>query len=471
MSLGKRVRAQWERALEPAGEVARTVTAVPRVVDEKRSRDDIPRVVNVVTTFQLISQEKIRRGPCKGKRRFWLPQSALVMKFPAGQFSPKRFTAVILRVRDHATHVTALIFQSGKVVVVHTLSDAHALSASQMVRRIVGNVQVPVQDRYTGQIRLQLLRDHITFENRRLRNFVLSSHLGNRIDLHALAAAAPSIVSWEPDGFPGAEVTARIRSSDECTCKPSQRIKCGCKVKCLIFASGAIVITGATSVEDGNRVFYLFKSIAPRFNDLSAPERREQTYAKRLARMLAQVGEPATIRKKRGRKKGWKKRQQAASAASRPEERGEDENGWSDGDDAGEGEEAEEGEEDSSEAEDEEAMEMVLEHVLDLHHPDEVKSVTTGKTRTSITTPTPTQVPAPAPGTTPLMRAADQGQLQLVRDMLRMHMLQNVWATDAQGRTVVDRMEQLVRSGEATVAHREILNLLQTHVHRHPRRP
>lgn len=51
--LRKRVRAQWETRLATAEDALK---AIPAIMEEKRSRDDIPRVVNVVTTFQLISQ-------------------------------------------------------------------------------------------------------------------------------------------------------------------------------------------------------------------------------------------------------------------------------------------------------------------------------------------------------------------------------------------------------------------------------
>ena len=227
MSMGKRVREQWEAKLTTAEEA---LAEIPAIMQESRSRDDIPRVVNVVTTFQLISQEKIKCGPQKGKRRFHLPLTALVMKFPAGKFSPRRFAAVILRIRDHSCHFTALIFESGKVVVVHTLSEAHSLWASQMVRQMLGNVECVVQDRVTGRLSLQYLEPYVTLDKRRMRNFVLSGDLGNRIDLQALMEAAPSIVSWSAGGFPGAEVTARIRSTEECTCVPADKIKCGCKV-------------------------------------------------------------------------------------------------------------------------------------------------------------------------------------------------------------------------------------------------
>lgn len=449
MSLKKRVRAQWEQHLAIDTEFIRNV---PSIASQKPSRDDIPRVVNVVTTFQVISQEKIKSGPQRGKRRFHLPLTSLVMKFPPGKFSPRRFAAVILRVRDHSCHFTALIFESGKVVVVHTLSEAHSLMASQMVRQILSNVEVVIQDRFTGRLYLDYLGPHITFSERRMRNFVLSGDLGNRIDLQALVDAAPSIVSWSCDGFPGAEVTTRIRRDDECTCNPAEKIKCGCKIKCLIFQPGSIVITGATSVEDGNRVFYLFKSIAPQFDDTAAPIPKEKRYATRLAQMLNRVGEPVTIKRKRGRKKGTKIDDQGkvtvvTTEAPNPQDQQRDD------------------------AEDGEAMYEAVAHALQMHHPEIANSMTRNAQAPSGSTVG--GAGKKSGSMTSLMQAVEQGQINLVRSVLGMG-LDDIWAVDENDRNAFERLEELIEANEAdghetSIAHREILSLLKTHMVRHPR--
>lgn len=420
---------QWSDAMCPE-RVTKHVAGLPRVSDRVPSRDDIPRVVNVVTTFHLIPQERLTSGRHKGKRRYHLPLATLALKLPPVKFSPKSFASVILCVCDYSTDFTALIFKSGKVVVVHTLSRSHSLVASQMVRLILSNIKVVIVDRKTGKLKVTFLEPYLSFKNRRMRNFVLSGQLGNRIDLQALKDAAPSIVSWSPGGFPGAEVTLRIKQESKCTCDPKEKIKCGCKVKMLIFTEGACVITGAISVKDGNRVFYLFKNIAPKFDDTRAPVSRDKRYASRLAEMLNRVGEPVAV-----------------SLGTPGANEKDNEN----------------------DQEDAQVMDLVIGQAMNLSlgtNPDadnivEVENEDNNNNNND-NADNDDNVPA-------LFKAAKQGQLQLVRGMLVMG-LQNVWARNNQGQHVLDILEHAMQTDETmqTVVHQEIVNVLRTYMTQHP---
>ena len=215
---------------------------------------------------------------------------------------------------------------------------------------------------------------------------------------------------------------------------------------------GSIVITGATSVADGNRVFYLFKSIAPRFDDTSTVVTRDRRYAQRLAHMLSRVGEPVVIKKKRGRKRGAKMDKRTGKViAAEPI-----------GDDMDE-------EDDESDQEDEEAMHLAVTQVLRMHHPSvSLHDLEKDLKQTRVDDASPEQSSGDAQQITSLMTAAERGNLTLVRSLLQMG-LQDAWAVDGQGRTAHDRLQHFIEQCETegrtvNVAHREILNLLHTHM-------
>ena len=75
---------------------------------------------------------------------------------------------------------------------------------------------------------------------------------------------------------------------------------------------------------------------------------------------------------------------------------------------------------------------------------------------------------------TPLIKAAEQGQLRLVRDMLNMG-FEDVWATDQNGNNVAQRLTQLIETlqrhdaaSDDIIVYQNILTLIETHMTRHP---
>jgi len=58
------------------------------------------------------------------------------------EYNPKRFAAVIMRIREPKT--TALIFRSGKMVVTGAKSEEHARNAARKYARIIQKLEFPV---------------------------------------------------------------------------------------------------------------------------------------------------------------------------------------------------------------------------------------------------------------------------------------------------------------------------------------
>ena len=125
------------------------------------------------------------------------------------EYNPKRFAAVIMRIRDPKT--TALIFASGKMVVTGAKSEDDSKLASRKYARII-----------------QKLGFNAKFCDFKIQNIVGSTDVKFAIRLEGLAFAHGTFSSYEPELFPG--LIYRM-------VKP--------KIVLLIFVSGKIVLTGA----------------------------------------------------------------------------------------------------------------------------------------------------------------------------------------------------------------------------------
>lgn len=181
--------------------------------------------------------------------------------------------------------------------------------------------------------------------------------------------------------------------------------------------------------------------------------------------MLSRVGEPAVVKKKRGRKRGAKVDKRTGRVMT-----------MSAKDDI----EIKEISDDEDDQEHDEAIRMAVTHALRRHHPEllkesPIKDDEDDDANADLEAAADVDAAWGEPEThrvTSLMTAAEDGRLNLVRGMLTMG-LQDVWATDDHGHTAYDRLRALVDETEAdgravSAVHREILNLLQTHMVRHP---
>jgi transcription initiation factor TFIID TATA-box-binding protein len=140
------------------------------------------------------------------------------------EYNPKRFAAVIMRIRDPKT--TALIFASGKVVVTGAKTEDAARQASKKYARIV-----------------QKLGFEARFTDFRVQNIVASCDVRFPIRLEGLSYSQPAFCSYEPELFPG----LIFRMADP-------------KVVLLIFVSGKVVLTGA---KNRDQIISAFQKILP----------------------------------------------------------------------------------------------------------------------------------------------------------------------------------------------------------------
>lgn len=140
------------------------------------------------------------------------------------QYNPKRFAAVIMRIREPKT--TALIFASGKMVVTGAKSEDDSKLASRKYARII-----------------QKLGFNAKFTDFKIQNIVGSCDIKFPIRLEGLASKHHNFSSYEPELFPG--LIYRM-------IKP--------KIVLLIFVSGKIVLTGAKVREE---IYQAFEMIYP----------------------------------------------------------------------------------------------------------------------------------------------------------------------------------------------------------------
>ncbi|KDQ18751.1 hypothetical protein BOTBODRAFT_52530 [Botryobasidium botryosum FD-172 SS1] len=159
----------------------------------------VPTLQNIVATVNL---------DCR------LDLKTIALHARNAEYNPKRFAAVIMRIRDPKT--TALIFASGKMVVTGAKSEDDSRLASRKYARIV-----------------QKLGFDAKFSEFKIQNIVGSCDVRFPIRLEGLAYSHGQFSSYEPELFPG--LIYRM-------IKP--------KVVLLIFVSGKIVLTGAKIREE-----------------------------------------------------------------------------------------------------------------------------------------------------------------------------------------------------------------------------
>lgn len=140
------------------------------------------------------------------------------------EYNPKRFAAVIMRIREPKT--TALIFASGKMVCTGAKCERHSKLAARKYARIIQKLGFPAQ-----------------FKEFKIQNVVASCDVKFPIRLEGLAFSHGHFSSYEPELFPG--LIYRMKQP---------------KIVLLIFVSGKIVLTGA-KVRD--QIYEAFENIYP----------------------------------------------------------------------------------------------------------------------------------------------------------------------------------------------------------------
>ena len=165
----------------------------------------IPNIQNVVCTVNLSVQLDLKR---------------IALKARNAEYNPKRFAAVIMRIRDPKT--TALIFSSGKMVITGAKSEEAAKTACKKYTRIIQ----------------RLGYGYAKFLEFKIQNMVASCDIHFPVRLESLAHAHNQFCSYEPELFPG--LIYRMITP---------------KVVLLVFVSGKIVLTGAKKRNDIYQAF------------------------------------------------------------------------------------------------------------------------------------------------------------------------------------------------------------------------
>eukprot|EP00213_Chloropicon_mariensis_P002685 CAMPEP_0197471068 /NCGR_PEP_ID=MMETSP1309-20131121/1914_1 /TAXON_ID=464262 /ORGANISM="Genus nov. species nov., Strain RCC998" /LENGTH=238 /DNA_ID=CAMNT_0043008465 /DNA_START=68 /DNA_END=784 /DNA_ORIENTATION=- len=174
-----------------------------------RTNGIVPIIQNVVATVQM---------NCK------LDLRSIVRQARNAEYNPRRFAAVIMRIREPKT--TALMFASGKMVCTGAKSEAMSQLAAKKYVRVVQKCGMPAE-----------------FKDFKVQNMVGSCDVQFPIRLEVLAHSHSMFCSYEPEIFPG--LIYKMKSP---------------KVVLLIFVSGKIVLTGAKSRED---IYSAFENIYP----------------------------------------------------------------------------------------------------------------------------------------------------------------------------------------------------------------
>ncbi|CAN6323501.1 unnamed protein product [Urochloa humidicola] len=169
----------------------------------------VPTLQNIVSTVNL---------DCK------LDLQEIANRARNAEYNPKRFAAVIMRIRDPKT--TALVFASGKMVCTGAKSEEHSRLAARKYARIVQKVGFQAR-----------------FKDFKIQNMVASCDVKFPIRLEGLALASGMFAHYEPEIFPG----LIYRMADP-------------KIVILVFVSGKVVLTGAKVRED---LYTAFENIYP----------------------------------------------------------------------------------------------------------------------------------------------------------------------------------------------------------------
>ena len=153
-----------------------------------------PVLQNIVSTVNL---------KCK------LDLKSIAMRARNAEYSPKRFAAVIMRIREPRT--TALIFSSGKMVCTGAKSEDQCRLASRKYARIIQKLGFETQ-----------------FCDFTIQNIVGSCDVGFPVRLESIAFVHGTFSTYEPELFPG--LVYRMVNP---------------RIVILIFVSGKVVLTGA----------------------------------------------------------------------------------------------------------------------------------------------------------------------------------------------------------------------------------
>uniref|UniRef100_A0A8B9PFB4 TATA-box binding protein like 2 n=1 Tax=Apteryx owenii TaxID=8824 RepID=A0A8B9PFB4_APTOW len=185
------------------------MTPMTPVTPASESSGIVPQLQNIVSTVNLA---------CK------LDLKNIALHARNAEYNPKRFAAVIMRIREPRT--TALIFSSGKMVCTGAKSEEQSRLAARKYARVVQKLGFPAK-----------------FLDFKIQNMVGSCDVRFPIQLEGLVLTHQQFSSYEPELFPG--LIYRM-------VKP--------RIVLLIFVSGKVVLTGA---KERSEIYEAFENIYP----------------------------------------------------------------------------------------------------------------------------------------------------------------------------------------------------------------
>ncbi|XP_074852338.1 TATA box-binding protein-like 2 [Carettochelys insculpta] len=185
------------------------MTPITPMTPVSESSGIVPQLQNIVSTVNLA---------CK------LDLKNIALHARNAEYNPKRFAAVIMRIREPRT--TALIFSSGKMVCTGAKSEEQSRLAARKYARVVQKLGFPAK-----------------FLDFKIQNMVGSCDVRFPIRLEGLVLTHQQFSSYEPELFPG--LIYRM-------VKP--------RIVLLIFVSGKVVLTGA---KERSEIYEAFENIYP----------------------------------------------------------------------------------------------------------------------------------------------------------------------------------------------------------------
>ncbi|KAM6202630.1 TATA box-binding protein-like 2 [Rhynchocyon petersi] len=177
----------------------------------------VPQLQNIVSTVNLACKLDLKKIALHAKN---------------AEYNPKRFAAVIMRIREPRT--TALIFSSGKMVCTGAKSEEQSRLAARKYARVVQKLGFPAR-----------------FIDFKIQNMVGSCDVRFPIRLEGLVLTHQKFSSYEPELFPG--LIYRM-------VKP--------RIVLLIFVSGKVVLTGA---KERSEIYEAFENIYPILKSFKKP--------------------------------------------------------------------------------------------------------------------------------------------------------------------------------------------------------
>ncbi|NXO94771.1 TBPL2 protein, partial [Certhia brachydactyla] len=200
-----------------ASGVCPPLTPMTPMTPASESSGIVPQLQNIVSTVNLA---------CK------LDLKNIALHARNAEYNPKRFAAVIMRIRQPRT--TALIFSSGKMVCTGAKSEEQSRLAARKYARVVQKLGFPAK-----------------FLDFKIQNMVGSCDVRFPIRLEGLVLTHQQFSSYEPELFPG--LVYRM-------VKP--------RIVLLIFVSGKVVLTGA---KDRSEIYEAFENIYPILRGFKKP--------------------------------------------------------------------------------------------------------------------------------------------------------------------------------------------------------